>query len=1120
MRRPWILTGTLLVAVAMSDCNCEESLGVAVGQIELTLCDRQPACECTELGSPAVIEFGNPEVGTVARRTVRIQNGNAPRKLVISRIDVGADSEFQVTGIQHRSSGEDDAEVTNHKMADGSLTLENDNLAEIFLTFQPGSTAESSTTLTIVSNSALYDNWEILLRGGGGSAEACVPSGDCGDGSVVDFGTHSDVDIAYDPAVGLPTALDTQMVTVTNQGPHEIFFTAAITVDGIPEVPGEVVGDRAVFFLGDLGCPTLAAGESADIPIEYRPSTAGEHFGKMLIKGVGAPVYIDLEARVTGAHVCLRTEDDLPNDSTLQFGDAPDYRTPSNAEPEIRHVWVQNCGFQEDLVISAAQLGSNTDPDFSSTALPWAQTSPIAPGEEIEVAVALGPVSPQLVGVDGNLELTTNDLRLATAYVHLQGFIGLPEVCYLTASPSPVDFGWVASDDAAQGTCVPPIILPNCARISRMKTVRLINIGERACDNIEVGPVTTLVGTAGMFTMPSTPTPFRLEPGDVSDAIDVLFAMAPQQDPINYSARLEFTSPENAVGTADVLLQAIGGGSPACAVEVSPLSPPTISGDQMCPYKSLKFGGVNYGNTRTLNMQIRNIGSEDCVIDNVRKKQGTADSFSFPTTSFNIAIGASHTIPVSFESPVPSGGLFEDFPFGCVTNGMQFDYASQSTDWATETVPFLALGKPPSIDVIPGEIDFGEVTVGCCSAQRRVSIYNSGITTLDLDGVAVLRGVNFIATSPSSMSIRVSGSSDFMVQFCATAEGEAVDVVEITGHDQEDNEEFITVSLSGTGVLDSQGNDQYRQPSRPMVDVLFVVDDSGSMQGEQDELAANFDAFIGQAVELDTDYHLGVTNTDGETEWAGRLHACTTNAWGKFIVDSQPPAQQETQFSCNVNVSDPADGRPSTDNKESALHAARSAFEYATLEWNEGFYREAAKLYIILVTDEVDQSDGTAALYFDFFQNLKGIGNPDLLNISAITGPPPDGCESSNGAAESNLLDFNAVELAGGQFRSICSADWTDLLDSLGLDVFNARRQFPLSRPATPVTIDVWVCPSTCPEVPSAAAGCTHVQQNGADGWTYDADVNAVTFHGNSLPEAGECVAVSYIAMCYAAGEG
>ena len=56
------------------------------------------------------------------------------------------------------------------------------------------------------------------------------------------------------------------------------------------------------------------------------------------------------------------------------------------------------------------------------------------------------------------------------------------------------------------------------------------------------------------------------------------------------------------------------------------------------------------------------------------------------------------------------------------------------------------------------------------------------------------------------------------------------------------------------------------------------------------------------------------------------------------------------------------------------------------------------------------------SFYVDFFRNLKGIGNPDLLNISAIAGPPPNGCST----ADANDFDQEAVTAVAVSFvRSV-----------------------------------------------------------------------------------------------------
>ena len=201
--------------------------------------------------------------------------------------------------------------------------------------------------------------------------------------------------------------------------------------------------------------------------------------------------------------------------------------------------------------------------------------------------------------------------------------------------------------------------------------------------------------------------------------------------------------------------------------------------------------------------------------------------------------------------------------------------------------------------------------------------------------------------------------------------------------------------------------------------------------------------------------------------------------------------------------------RSHADSKEAALQAARMALDYLNIEqYNAGLYREYAELDVILVTDEEDQSDGSAEIYVDYFKNLKGEGSPDLLNISAIAGPPPDGCDT----AEANSVDHEAVTLANGQFRSICSADWSDLIGSLGLDVFNARRQFPLSRPAETASISVEICDDDGNGNP---INCRQVANGSQNGWTFDSNTNSVIFHGDAIPQSNQHIIVDYSAICF-----
>jgi hypothetical protein len=67
--------------------------------------------------------------------------------------------------------------------------------------------------------------------------------------------------------------------------------------------------------------------------------------------------------------------------------------------------------------------------------------------------------------------------------------------------------------------------------------------------------------------------------------------------------------------------------------------------------------------------------------------------------------------------------------------------------------------------------------------------------------------------------------------------------------------------------------DVFQQSRRNVVDVLIVVDNSGSMIEEQAKLATNFQAFIQVFSDIDVDWQIGVITTDMTTDTdRGRLH--------------------------------------------------------------------------------------------------------------------------------------------------------------------------------------------------------------------------------------------------------
>ena len=86
---------------------------------------------------------------------------------------------------------------------------------------------------------------------------------------------------------------------------------------------------------------------------------------------------------------------------------------------------------------------------------------------------------------------------------------------------------------------------------------------------------------------------------------------------------------------------------------------------------------------------------------------------------------------------------------------------------------------------------------------------------------------------------------------------------------------LLTLAVAGLGLACNENPVTYSQPTGAIeiivptnasgsqqLDMLWVVDDSGSMCQEQKVLRENFDKFIGELQTTNLDFHLGLTTTD------------------------------------------------------------------------------------------------------------------------------------------------------------------------------------------------------------------------------------------------------------------
>lgn len=285
-----------------------------------------------------------------------------------------------------------------------------------------------------------------------------------------------------------------------------------------------------------------------------------------------------------------------------------------------------------------------------------------------------------------------------------------------------------------------------------------------------------------------------------------------------------------------------------------------------------------------------------------------------------------------------------------------------------------------------------------------------------------------------------------------------------TGRDETEGEGGGSGSGSGSG----SAVEEARQCDK--MDIVFVVDDSGSMQEEQSNLASNFPQFAQkiQTYLLDNgqplDYRVALTTTGRDVAYSidvgfgtpfsqnekgengeFRNNCGTTKRWleptdGTF----------ESTLACRANV---GTGGPSI---EMPLLMSKWALSERVADGTHaGFLRDDALLAIVILTDEDDASTtennftmdvtGTsptnwgAADQIQFLDQLKG--NRTRWAASVIAG---DGnCSSSFGSASDGvrLKEFVNQANSGGYnqavFSSICDGDLTIGLQE-ALDLFQA----------------------------------------------------------------------------------
>jgi hypothetical protein len=388
--------------------------------------------------------------------------------------------------------------------------------------------------------------------------------------------------------------------------------------------------------------------------------------------------------------------------------------------------------------------------------------------------------------------------------------------------------------------------------------------------------------------------------------------------------------------------------------------------------------------------------------------------------------------------------------------------------------PKIVSNEPPQpiIQVTPDDLMITGISAGC-ETTKDIEVKNVGT------GMLEITGIEYYITLPVNFSYDLDESANGALPWFLMAEEEKTFTITYNPTDDLGDSAFLEiesndissptmVSTDGLGAYYNWVTDEFEQESLKDVDILFVVDNSGSMQRVQTSLADNFDTFINIFASSGVDYHIAFITTDNPT-LVGEIVT-------PLLVD--PIGEANSQI-------DSIGTRGSSTEKgiQMSYEALRGVGEAAP---GSDFFRDTSKLVIIYISDEDDQGTITPTVASSYFIALKS--STAYITAHAVIGDIPYGCNTASSGDYYN----DVAALMSGSTLSICATDWGTPMEQLAVESI-INNSFPLSdNKPVEQTIEVTV-----------------------DGiisydWSYDSVYNAIIFDSMSIPSNSQIIEVNY----------
>jgi hypothetical protein len=224
----------------------------------------------------------------------------------------------------------------------------------------------------------------------------------------------------------------------------------------------------------------------------------------------------------------------------------------------------------------------------------------------------------------------------------------------------------------------------------------------------------------------------------------------------------------------------------------------------------------------------------------------------------------------------------------------------------------------------------------------------------------------------------------------------------------------------------------YAVKAENKVDILFVIDNSGSMEYEQQSMAARMSNFMSQINGLD--YKIAVTTTDpsNQTYGAGNIVKIKGLTNQYVITPDLGLATAQKVLGDTVQRTETGSG------SEQGIYGTYRAIERsiaATASPNKGFFRDGAGLAVVLISDEDESATAPKNIPANLVSLVKNTWtNKNFAFHSIITRPNDSICKKTYGATYGTVYAQMSA-LTGGIVGDVCASDYGSQLAGMGQSV-------------------------------------------------------------------------------------